>query len=116
MYQYRATVIRWVDGDTVEVSVDLGFRIFHQTLLRLAGINTPEIHSADPVEREAAIKAMLRASELAPLGGKVIVETSKPDSRDKYGRWLGDVNYGQGSVSAVLIAEGLGVAYDGGKR
>lgn len=120
MYTYNATVIRWLDGDSVEVVIDLGLRISITTVLRLAGIDTPEMHSPILEERQKASQARIRAGELCPVGSTNIVETLKPDSRDKYGRWLGDIRFRDGnslvSLASTLIAEGLGKAYDGGKK
>lgn len=119
MYEYRATISRWIDGDTVEMIVDLGFEIKLKVPMRLAGIDTPEIHSTDPIQREAAAKAVARARELCPIGSAVIVKTEKADSKDKYGRWLGNIPDPAGveaSLSQVLINEGLGRPYDGGKK
>lgn len=120
MYEYKATVERWIDGDTVDVTIDLGFDTLRRERLRLEGINTPEIHSPDQLERERAIKAQLRASELCPNGSVIIVKTKKADTKEKYGRWLGEVYClyagNSESLADILIREGLGVAYDGGKR
>lgn len=120
MYTYNATITRWLDGDTVEVMIDLGLRIFHSTTLRLSGIDTPEMHSSILEDRQKASAARIRAGELCPPGSTVIISTQKPDSRDKFGRWLGDVMFIEGtlpkSVADVLIAEGLGRFYDGGRK
>lgn len=99
--------------------VDLGFSISHTTMMRVAGIDTPEMHSPDPAQREAAAKAVARARELCPVGSIVIVKTEKADSKDKYGRWLGNIPDPAGveeSLAQVLIKEGLGRPYDGGKK
>lgn len=98
-YEYFAEVHRVVDGDTAELTIDLGFDIcLGPKLVRFHGINAPEIHDTDP-----AIKAKAQAavdfvvSKLLPpdpkLTPKVKIQTEKPDSTDKYGRLLGRVLY-----------------------
>lgn len=109
-YTYSATPTRWVDGDTVWMTVDLGFRMTTANDFRLFGIDTPE--RGQPGYAEAA----LRCRELAPLGVPLVVKTYK--NPDKYGRWLVDI-YPAGSsvsVSETLLKEGLGVAYYGGTK
>ena len=120
MYEYRATILRWLDGDTAELEIDLGLRIYHRLMIRLAGIDTPEKNSPDQSKRIAAALARDRAAELCPVGSAVTVSTEKPDSRDKFGRWLGHVRFDAGGaprdLTDVLISEGHGRPYDGGKR
>jgi micrococcal nuclease len=115
---YTAMIDRWVDGDTCEVTVDLGFRVFHAVTVRLLGIDTPERNSTDPEQRAKAVLARKRASEIAPVDHEVTIETSKPDPRDKYGRWLCVMRPARTdlSVADVLIREGLGKPYNGGSR
>lgn len=103
MYTYTAFVIRWVDGDTVVLNVDMGFRINVTDTFRLLGLNTPE--RGEPNYAEARLRCM----ELCPLGSRLEVTTHK---QDKYGRWLVDIPL----VRETLIAEGLAKPYDGGAR
>lgn len=120
MYQYYATIKEWHDGDTCSVTVDLGFRISLAIKIRLAGIDTPEINSADPEKKAAAIKARDRAAALCQVGMTVVIETEKSDPRDKFQRFLAHIpimyNGKHVTLTSVLILEGLGVAYDGGAR
>jgi micrococcal nuclease len=107
-YQYKATVVRWIDGDTCELTVDLGFHLTYTDHFRLYGINTPERG------RPGAAAATARANELAPVGATVLATTSKSD---KYGRWLTLVNIESGlEVNTTLVAEGLAGIYFGGTR
>jgi endonuclease YncB( thermonuclease family) len=121
MYSYSATIIRWVDGDTLwltawrEEKLDLGFRnrltIRHEHDLecRVYGIDTPEDSAGKPATR--AVNAW------APAGSNVTIETFKPLPEDKYGRWLADIRLEDGrSISAELLSHNLGVAYFGGKK
>lgn len=84
MYEYQATMVRWVDGDTCDVTVDLGFRIYHQMRLRLIGIDTPE--RGQPGYREATEFA----AAIAPPGTGMLIRTYM-DASDKYGRYLAQV-------------------------
>lgn len=109
-YSYSATVIRWVDGDTVWLDVDLGFRMRSQADFRLYGIDTPE--SGQPGRNEATAFA----AAAAPAGTVVQISTFK--NPDKYGRWLVEIITpdGKGSLNARLVLAGLAVAYFGGKK
>jgi len=82
MYEYRARVVRWVDGDTVDLEVDLGFRMSTSTRFRLQGIDTPEVRGP---EKEEGKKAAGFCQALLPKGASCIVVTTKAG---KYGRWL----------------------------
>lgn len=107
-YRYRATIVHWVDGDTVDVSLDLGFYITVNTRLRLFGIDTPE-------RGMAGYKvATARAEELAPAGSDVVVSTFKRP--EKYGRFLAVVHVGEVDVATTLLNEKLGKAYYGGTK
>ena len=102
---YPAVIVRWVDGDTVDLDVDLGFHMHGMLRFRLFGLNTPE--RGQPGWTEATA----RANELAPPGSHVTAITRKDG--DKYGRWLAWI-HPQGanvSVNDVLISEGLAVPY-----
>lgn len=107
-YVYNATVHRWVDGDTVYLDVDLGFRTHQMVECRLVGIDTPERGKVNYKE------ATLEANRLAPVGSFVVIETRKDP--EKYGRWLVDLYASGVDVDESLIASGLGVPYFGGKR
>ena len=107
-YNYWATVVRWVDGDTVWLTIDLGFRITTTTDFRSYGINTPE--RGQPGYAEATA----RASALAPVGSTVLATTYKVP--DKYGRWLVEVVANGVNVNETLVAEGLAVPYFGGTK
>lgn len=110
LYHYRAMANNVVDGDTVDLVVDLGFSIAFELRVRLLGINTPELHSKVPSEREAALKAKERVSELVmKLRPELLIETVK-DDQDKYGRYLARITLPDGHcVNDMLLAEGLAV-------
>lgn len=115
MYEYQAYVKRVIDGDTIEVSVDLGFRMSMDTPVRLFGVNAPETNSKIAKERIVAkeAKAFLEDRILSRI---VRIKTVKP--RDKYGRWLADVfligrDIESESINNQLISVGLAKPWDG---
>lgn len=122
LWTYRATVVRWIDGDTVDVVLDLGFYVLHRARLRLlatgAGVDAPELNSRDPAERERARRAAARVTQLAPPGDSVIVQTQRAaagDPRDGFGRFLARVVLADGTdLGDLLIAEGLAAPYQRG--
>ena len=107
-YNYRATVVRWVDGDTAWLTIDVGFRMSITTDFRLYGINTPE--RGQPGYAEATA----RANSLAPVGSQIFVITYK--APDKYGRWLAEIFASGINVNQTLVSEGLAVPYFGGTK
>jgi micrococcal nuclease len=112
MYEYHAKVVKVVDGDTIDVDVDLGFKITTHQRLRLANIDTPELRSSNIEEREAAKRAKERVEELI-LGEMVLICTSKTG---KYGRYIADVFYWTEDnpmvdLGATLLNEGLTKVY-----
>lgn len=113
LYTYRAIVTRVVDGDTLDLRVDLGMYIFHRVRVRLKGIDTPEVYGVkkESEEYNAGKLASARAKELVD-GKSVIVKTEK-DKTGKYGRYIADILFDDDdgvtkSLSEVLIQEGLG--------
>lgn len=106
-YTYSASVVRWVDGDTVDLVVDCGFHITVESRFRLYGIDTPE--RGQPGYAEATA----RCRELAPEGSTVVAKTYK--AADKYGRFLALIE-GSAPVNSTLVSEGLAVEYFGGTR
>jgi len=115
MYEYSAIIRRWVDGDTVDVTLDLGFDIWYNNRVRLLGFNTPESRTRDLEEKERGLAAKERVKELCPVGSTVTVKTTK-DGRGKYGRILGEIYVDGLNVNVQLIKEGHAVEYFGGKK
>ena len=105
-YDYQARILKVVDGDTCDVIVDLGFRIFIEQRVRLFGVNAPEMSSTDSARGIAARDWLV--AEL-PLGSSVIIRTAKP--RDKYGRWLATVFVSDANINERLLASGLAEPY-----
>jgi len=114
MYQYKATVVRVVDGDTVRFKVDVGFYVTFEENFRLAGINAPELHDSNIQVKEAAHAAKDYLVELLPVGSTVTILTGKTE---KYGRWLATVVTSTGlNVGDELVKRGYAKDYQGGKR
>jgi micrococcal nuclease len=90
LHHYRATVTRILDGDTVELVIDLGFTVQWKSTCRLYGVNTPELTSKDPLIRAKALEAKQYLIDKLPLGGQVYIKSRE---LDKYGRPLADVYY-----------------------
>jgi micrococcal nuclease len=108
-YRYNASVVRWVDGDTVILKVDLGFRMSTEASFRLYGVNTPERGQMGYDEAKKFCESC------APVGSNIQVDSHKDD---KYGRWLATI-YLPDSIDSLnngLIRKGLAVEYFGGKR
>ena len=118
MYKYKCEVIKVVDGDTVDVNIDLGFGIWLKNeRVRLKGIDTPESRTRDLVEKKFGLAAKTRLKTMLGKGERVILKTyadkDGQDMKGKFGRILGDFTYKQTTVVNQLIAEGHGVAYHG---
>ena len=120
MYEYRAYVTRVVDGDTVDVDIDLGFGVMlKDERVRIMGIDTPESRTSDKVEKLFGLAAKNRLKEL--LGKECILKTQinkdGEDMKGKFGRILGDFVAKDGRmVTDILIEEGHCVAYFGGSK
>ena len=114
MYEYLATVNRVIDGDTIEVSVDLGFSLVWTTPVRLYGINAAETNSGVAAERSAAMAAKNFLTS-SVMGKEVRVKTVKP--KDKYGRYLAEVWKIDGlqpkSVNQTMVDMKLAKQWDG---
>lgn len=107
-FHYAATVGRVVDGDTLDVDIDLGMRIHFKARLRLAHVNCPEKNTPEGVAAKNYVEGLL------PPVTVVMVSTAKPD---KYGRALADVQLGDGrDLAHLLIDGGFAVPYEGGAR
>ena len=120
MYEYKCKILRVVDGDTVDIDIDLGFGIWmHRERVRMMGIDTPESRTSDKVEKVFGTAAKNRLKELLAEGGKLITTENKKgeDMKGKFGRILGDFRAPDGRlVTDIMIAEGHCVAYFGGSK
>ena len=120
MYEYKCTIVRVIDGDTVDVEIDLGFGIIMaDERVRIMGIDTPESRTSDKVEKLFGKAAKARLQEL--LGETSILRTqinkNGEDMKGKFGRVLGDFVAKDGRmVTEVMTEEGHCVPYTGGSK
>jgi micrococcal nuclease len=115
-YRYRATITRWIDGDTVQLRLDLGFEVTIHVTCRVYGLNTPELRSGTAETRKLGQVALQAAREIAAPGTDVTIESVK-GGQEKFGRYLARIILQDGKVFAdEMIALGHGQAYDGGER
>lgn len=120
MYEYRAKIVKVIDGDTVDVDIDLGFGIIlSDERVRIMGIDTPESRTRDKVEKTFGLAAKDRLKEL--LGETSVLQTqinkNGEDMKGKFGRILGDfVSNDQRMITDILVEEGHAVAYFGGSK
>lgn len=105
-YQYNAHVVKVYDGDTVTVDVDLGFKIKHRVILRLYGIDTPEIRGEE--RPEGLVSRDYVADKI--LNKDIIIETFKK-AGDKYGRWLATIYVDGVNLNQELVEQGLAEKY-----
>ena len=116
MYEYRIRkVLKVVDGDTIDVDIDLGFNITYYQRVRLAGIDTPESRTTDKKEKELGLEVKEKLKKAIDAASKVVIKTEKPDSSEKYGRILGWVflDDNKVSINQTLIDEGYAWGYMG---
>ena len=116
MYEYKCKVKRVVDGDTMDVILDLGFDIHHAVRVRMAGIDTPESRTRDKDEkaRGKLSKAFLKESI---KGKKIILKTKIKDAKGKFGRVIAEVwaEFEEGSlrnINELMIKECYAVKYN----
>ena len=120
MYEYRVKVLRVVDGDTVDVDIELGFGVvLANERVRIMGIDTPESRTSDDVEKLFGLASKNRLKDL--LGEVAILKTqiSKDgeDMKGKFGRILGDFVAPDGRmITEIMIEEGHCVPYFGGSK
>ena len=120
MYEYKVTVLRVVDGDTVDVDIDLGFGIvLSNERVRIMGIDTPESRTRDKVEKKFGLASKARLKSLLGKTGILKTQINKKgeDMKGKFGRILGDfVVEDNRMVTDILVEEGHAVAYFGGSK
>ena len=118
MYEYKANLVKVVDGDTVDVDIDLGFGVWlKDERVRIMGSDTPESRTSDKVEKLFGLAAKNRVIEL--LGENVVLKTfaakDGEDMKGKFGRILGDFYVGKDKklLTEIMIDEGHAVPYHG---
>ena len=91
MYEYNCKIVRIIDGDTVDVDIDLGFAVWlNKQRIRLFGVDTPESRTRDAEEKKFGILAKNFVKGRLPVGSMQILRTRMDDSRGKFGRILGE--------------------------
>ena len=116
MYEYKIQeVVKIVDGDTVDIIIDLGFSLTKKERVRLAGIDTPECRTRDLEEKQMGLEAKAfitrRLADGEPSGLRV-----KTEKDGKYGRMLGTLFVGSQNINQEMIERGYAWKYDGGKK
>jgi len=122
-YNFRVVEInRVVDGDTIDVTIDLGFDLFKKERVRVAGVDTPEKRTRDLEEKELGIEATnwLKEKLDGAISGDddLVIRTELVGGMGKYGRLLGWLYIGDSelSLNEIMIEEGYAWAYDGGTK
>tara|TARA_R100001591_G_scaffold117182_1_gene135997 strand:+ start:67 stop:471 length:405 start_codon:yes stop_codon:yes gene_type:complete len=111
VYEYNATIIRVVDGDTVDVDIDLGFDVWVRSQrIRLFGIDTPECRTRNKAEKAHGLLAKEYVQNALRLGEVYALRTRE---KGKYGRYLGEIKVGRTTINKLLIKELLAVPYAG---
>ena len=116
MYEYFVKEVKnVVDGDTIDVVIDLGFDILFASRVRLAGIDTPESRTTDKAEKALGIEAKEYLKKQLKDAKSVVIRTEKMDSSEKYGRILGwvYVNGDSESLNNKMINDGYAWGYLG---
>ena len=112
MYEYNCKIVRVVDGDTVDVDIDLGFSHWiHNERIRLYGVDTPECRTRDAEEKAAGLLAKAFVEDALHVGGTYTLSTKE---KGKFGRYLGVIMLSdRTSINVALVTEHLAVAYFG---
>ena len=118
MYEYKCELIKVVDGDTIDVLIDVGFSTFRKERVRLYGINAPESRTRDLKEKEKGLAAKARLKQILKEFGKKFIIKTEIDKKGKFGRILGQIFdlEMQSCANDMLVMEGHAIEYFGGKR
>jgi len=111
MYNYKATLDKVIDGDTVDLIIDLGFDIKIKQRVRLLGIDTPELRGKTELEKQAALISKEKVEDL--LEGKEIFVSSKKEGADKYNRYLAEIFIDDMNINKYLLDNGYAKVYNG---
>ena len=117
MYVYRCNVVKIIDGDTVDVDIDLGFGVWMRNeRVRLYGIDTPESRTRDLVEKRYGLAAKQYLTNMLDDEGGIVLKTHK-DKTGKFGRILGELwrttNFADQSINNYMIEKHHAVGYFG---
>lgn len=113
MYEYQCRILRVIDGDTVDIDIDLGFGVWmHRERVRLYGIDTPESRTRDLEEKKFGLLAKAYVRDHLPVGSIQTLITIK-DGKGKFGRILGKFKVGNEILNEKMIKEYQAVEYNG---
>ncbi len=110
MFNYKAKVVRWIDGDTLQVEIDLGFYVQTLQKIRLARIDAPEMHNTVAYRERQAKHARAVAKKFCPEGAIVTITTTK-QNKDQYARYIAEVIYNDTNMSDYLIDQNVAKLY-----
>jgi micrococcal nuclease len=114
MYRYRAKIIRVIDGDTIDVDLDLGFDVWlRKQRVRLYGIDTPESRTSDAEEKKYGTLSKNKLKDFCKEDSWVNIETHVGDEKGKFGRILANIWLEETNVNQWLIDNKYAVAYFG---
>jgi len=119
MYEYKCNIVKIVDGDTVDVDIDLGFGVWlKDERVRIMGIDTPESRTRDKVEKKFGLASKTKLKSLLGKTGVLKTQVNKngEDMKGKFGRILGDFQVGAKMVTDILCEESFAVPYFGGSK
>jgi len=113
MHEYKCKILRVVDGDTVDVDIDLGFGIWmHKERVRLLGIDTPESRTRDLEEKKFGLLSKKFLKDHYPVGSTATLRTHK-DKTGKFGRILGELIWQETTINKIMVDESYAVLYNG---
>ena len=114
MYEYAVKkIVKIVDGDTIDIEIDLGFSLTKKERVRLAGIDTPESRTRDLEEKA---EGLLAKSFLEKQLDEAVDLRVKTEKDGKYGRMLGWLHDGNKNINKYMVLKGYAWEYDGGKK
>tara|TARA_R100001460_G_scaffold69416_8_gene110035 strand:- start:367 stop:798 length:432 start_codon:yes stop_codon:yes gene_type:complete len=120
MYEYNVKILRVIDGDTVDVDIDLGFGVWlHKERVRMMGIDTPESRTRDLEEKKFGLLSKEYVKSCLPVGNNAKMVCKSYDAKGKFGRILGDFAVYDANTDSerhltdMMIADGYGVKYEG---
>ena len=114
MYRYRAKIIRVIDGDTIDVDLDLGFDVWlRKQRVRLYGIDTPESRTSDAEEKKYGTLSKEKLKDFCKADSWVTIETHVGDEKGKFGRILANIWLEETNINQWLIDNKYAVAYFG---
>ena len=113
-FSYRVNkVTKVVDGDTIDVIIDLGFDIMYKSRVRLFGIDTPESRTRDLVEKKFGLMSKEYLKNAVKNAEKIVIKTHKGEETGKFGRILGEIFCDGVNVNQKMCEVGHAVAYYG---